>query len=98
MSALAPPRGSGRPGRYFLYNNWDFNALGTIYQQQTGNTVFEALDAELAKPFVFKFGYSGVLVHVPAVPDEAQLGATGSGHNTERAHYVGYPVHLNGCV
>ena len=31
----APARGSQRPGKYFLYNNWDFNALGTIFEQST---------------------------------------------------------------
>src|SRR5262245_3390976 len=29
--ADAPPRGSQKPGTYFLYSNWDFNALGTIF-------------------------------------------------------------------
>src|SRR5688572_24739384 len=33
--ASAPPRGSQRPGAYYLYSNWDFNALGTIFEQQT---------------------------------------------------------------
>jgi hypothetical protein len=27
--ARAPARGTQRPGTYFLYNNWDFNVLGT---------------------------------------------------------------------
>ncbi|MBO0883267.1 MAG: serine hydrolase, partial [Mycobacterium sp.] len=28
----APPRGSRAPGTHFLYNNWDFNVLGTIFR------------------------------------------------------------------
>ena len=30
--ASAPPRGSQKPGKYFLYSNWFFNALGTIFE------------------------------------------------------------------
>ena len=32
------PRGSQGPGRYFAYNNWDFNTLVTILEQETGET------------------------------------------------------------
>lgn len=46
----APPRGSKRPGSLFLYNNWDFNALGTIFERQAHEDVYDALDRELAQP------------------------------------------------
>ncbi len=46
----APPRGSQPHGTYFLYNNWDFNALGTIFEQRTGQNVYDALATELAGP------------------------------------------------
>lgn len=45
-----PPRGSQPPGTHFSYNNWDFNVLGTIFAQQTGRSVHEAAQAELAGP------------------------------------------------
>src|SRR3954463_5148160 len=35
-----PPRGSHRPGTYWCYNNWDFNALGTIFEQLVGRSLF----------------------------------------------------------
>ncbi|MEE8584615.1 MAG: serine hydrolase [Acidobacteriota bacterium] len=44
------PRGSQGPGRYFAYNNWDFNTLATILEQETGGRVFEAFDQHFAKP------------------------------------------------
>ncbi len=44
------PRGSQGPGRYFAYNNWDFNTLATILEQETGDQVFEAFDQHFAKP------------------------------------------------
>ncbi|HVX44977.1 MAG TPA: serine hydrolase, partial [Mycobacteriales bacterium] len=50
----APPRGSRSPGTHFLYNNWDFNVLGTIFAQQTGRSVHEAAATELAGPLQFQ--------------------------------------------
>ncbi|MCB9377395.1 MAG: serine hydrolase [Holophagales bacterium] len=44
------PRGSEGPGRYFAYNNWDFNTLATILEEETGARVFEAFDEHFARP------------------------------------------------
>ena len=53
-----PARGSFKPGEHWYYNNWDFNALGTIFQKFTGKTVFESLRDDLAKPLQFEdFSY-----------------------------------------
>ena len=49
-AAARPPRGSHAQGTFWYYNNWDFNALGTIYQRATGSGVFEALEQKIAKP------------------------------------------------
>ncbi|NKB71975.1 MAG: serine hydrolase [Candidatus Latescibacteria bacterium] len=45
-----PERGSHAPGTFFYYNNWDFNALGTIFEQETGTKIFEAFQRRLAGP------------------------------------------------
>jgi len=50
----APPRGSQRHGAYFLYNNWDFNALGTIFEKQTGRNIYDAFAAEIAGPLAME--------------------------------------------
>jgi CubicO group peptidase (beta-lactamase class C family) len=44
------PRGSVGPGRFFAYNNWDFNTLATILESETGARVFEAFDEHFARP------------------------------------------------
>jgi CubicO group peptidase (beta-lactamase class C family) len=44
------PRGSQGPGRFFAYNNWDFNTLATILEEETGARVFEAFDEHFARP------------------------------------------------
>lgn len=45
-----PPRGSSAPGARWLYNNWDFNVLGTVYEQLTGKSVFLAFERLIARP------------------------------------------------
>ena len=50
VSAAKPARGSHAPGTRWLYNNWDFNALGTIYERQTGSGIFEAFARLIAAP------------------------------------------------
>ena len=45
-----PPRGSAEPGEQWYYNNWDFNVLASIYEQQTGMGMYEALGEKLAEP------------------------------------------------
>jgi CubicO group peptidase (beta-lactamase class C family) len=44
------PRGTIPHGTYFLYNNWDFNALGTIFEQRTGLNIYDAFERDLARP------------------------------------------------
>lgn len=45
-----PPRGSHLPGTFFHYNNWDFNVLGTIFEQETGTKLFEEFKRRIADP------------------------------------------------
>ena len=50
MKASRPPRGSHPPDTFWYYNNWDFNALGTIFEQETGTKIFEEFKARIADP------------------------------------------------
>jgi hypothetical protein len=50
IAALRPERGSHPPGTYYYYNNWDFNALGTIFEQETETQIFEEFKAQIADP------------------------------------------------
>src|SRR5215475_7679127 len=49
MKAEKPIRGSHPPRSFWSYNNWDFNALGTIYEQQTHDTIYHAFDVQIAQ-------------------------------------------------
>ena len=51
MKATRPERGSHAPGTFWYYNNWDFNALGTIFDQETGEeNIYQAFETHIADP------------------------------------------------
>jgi len=50
MKDSRPLRGSHLPGTFFYYNNWDFNALGTIFERETGTKIFEEFKRRIADP------------------------------------------------
>lgn len=45
-----PERGTHSPGETWYYNNWGFNALGTIFEQRTGASIGDAFYEEIATP------------------------------------------------
>lgn len=45
-----PERGSHKPGAKWYYNNWDFNALGTIYGHVTHRDIGEDFNKRIAIP------------------------------------------------
>lgn len=50
MRDMRPARHSHAPGTFWYYNNWDFNALGTIFEQETKTIIFAEFDQQIAKP------------------------------------------------
>lgn len=50
MRMKRPARYSSDPGTRWYYNNWDFNALLTIFNQQTKKDFFEQFQQEIATP------------------------------------------------
>lgn len=52
--ADAPKRGSQKPGTYMLYNNWDFNAGGALFEQITGRNIYDEVQSQLAIPLQFQ--------------------------------------------
>lgn len=79
-TADAPPRGSQQPGDYFLYNNWDFNASGGVFEKLTGKTIFQELNDQLAIPLGFQ---------------EFNLSQHKKSGNPERSNYLAYHMHLS---
>jgi len=46
----APKRGAVKPGTHWLYNNWDFNIAGYIFEQETNNNIYDEIESQLAIP------------------------------------------------
>jgi len=50
MRADRPKRGSHPPDTFWYYNNWDFNALGSIFDQLSGEKdIYHAFDKRIAQ-------------------------------------------------
>jgi CubicO group peptidase (beta-lactamase class C family) len=50
MLSIKPARHSAGPGTTWCYNNWDFNALGTIFRQCAGADIFADFARRIALP------------------------------------------------
>ncbi|MGZ5515359.1 MAG: serine hydrolase [Candidatus Aminicenantales bacterium] len=50
MKKNRPARDSARPGETWLYNNWDFNMVGVIFEQVTGKRLFGEFERRIAAP------------------------------------------------
>jgi len=50
MIRIKPARHSQGPGTWWCYNNWDFNALGTIFEQLVGRSIFDEFRDRIAGP------------------------------------------------
>lgn len=82
-SADAPERGSQQPGSYFLYNNWDFNAAGAIFEKLTGRNIYEEVHRQIVVPTGMQD--FDLAMHL----EKAKTG------NLERSHYPAYHMHFS---
>ena len=61
-----PKRESHKPGSYFFMNNFDANALGTIFMQETGLSIGKFMEDNLAKPLEMQdFSENNVILGDP---------------------------------
>jgi CubicO group peptidase (beta-lactamase class C family) len=49
MKAEKPARGSHPPRSFWYYNNWDFNALGTIYEKLTHDSIYHSFNTQIGQ-------------------------------------------------
>jgi CubicO group peptidase (beta-lactamase class C family) len=50
MKTARPSRHSHEPGTFWYYNNWDFNALGMIFERSAKNSIFREFKTRIAEP------------------------------------------------
>ena len=79
-SASAPARGSVKPGTYFLYNNWDFNAAGGVFESLTKQSIYRAFLNDIA---------------IPLHMQDFNLGKHKLEGDEKRSKYLAYHFHLS---
>lgn len=50
LREFAPERNSKVPGSYWLYNNWDFNLAGHLFELKTGRDIYDEIESQFAVP------------------------------------------------
>jgi CubicO group peptidase (beta-lactamase class C family) len=83
-----PKRGSHKPGTFWFYNNWDFNALGTIFEKQTGLGIFKAFDTLIAQPI-------GMEDYTPADGMYEPRSGFGGAQGRPVSDHQGYAFHMS---
>ena len=86
-----PKRGAYIPGEYYYYNNWDFNTLGAILEQQTGKSMYEMFYQEIAKPIGMS-SYEGEYTTVYVDSEEFELPDTDGFYQYEKSQSK-YPAY-----
>lgn len=71
MRAEMPTRGSHAPGAFWYYNNWDFNALGAIFERLTGTKIGTAFYERIAQPIEMQDFRAEDVYYVESVGDES---------------------------
>ncbi|MEM6361980.1 MAG: serine hydrolase [Bacteroidota bacterium] len=86
-----PRRGTHKPGEFYYYNNWDFNTLGAILEQQTGESIYTLFQKEIAEPLGM-LDYEGNYTSIDAETDEAEIPNTDGYYQYERSQSK-YPAY-----
>lgn len=50
LRRFAPERGAVKPGTHWLYNNWDFNVAGYIFEQETNRNIYDDIESQFVIP------------------------------------------------
>lgn len=54
MISMLPERGRFGPGEKYVYNNWDFNVAGAVFEKLVGESIYDAYQREIAVPLGMK--------------------------------------------
>ena len=86
-----PERDTYLPGEHFYYNNWDFNVLGTILEQQTGHSIYELFLEQIALPLGMH-DYRGTYATIDAEDEGAEIPNTDGFYQYEKSKSL-YPAY-----
>ena len=74
-----PKRGAHAPGSFWYYNNWDFNALGSIFEKEFRTKIARAFADRIAQPIGMQDFHVEDMYYLHA-PDNATSGFNKSIH------------------
>ena len=79
-----PVRDTYLPGEHYYYNNWDFNVLGAILEQETGKSLYELFYTQIAKPLGMH-DYKGKYSSIDGESEDADIPETDGFYQYERS-------------
>lgn len=79
-----PERDTYKPGEHYYYNNWDFNVLGEIIEQKTGNSVYDLFKNEIAEPLGM-IDYNGKYSTIDGESDDEEIPNTDGFYQYEKS-------------
>ena len=86
-----PARDTYQPGSFYYYNNWDFNTLGGILEQQTGKSIYELFSEQIAIP-TGMLDYTGTVSTIDAESDDDTIPETDGIYQYEKSNSK-YPAY-----
>lgn len=91
-----PRRGDYLPGEHFYYNNWDFNVLGAILEQQTGKSIYTLFLEEIALPLGMQ-DYRGKFTSIDGEAEGVKMPRTDGFYQYEKSksRYPAYHFRLS---
>lgn len=91
-----PERNSRKPGEYHYYNNWDFNTLGAILEQQTGESIYKMFLEKVAKP-IGMLDYVGKYVEIDGEAENVKMPMTDGFYQYElsKSKYPAYHFRMS---
>lgn len=66
----SPRKGTVQPGTHFSYDNWDFNAAGTAFEKIAGQSIYAALETDLARPLGMQDYDAGKQKKIQTTPEK----------------------------
>lgn len=95
MLRSKPDRNSYLSGEHFYYNNWDFNVLAAILEQETGKSIYKQFEDEIAVPLGMN-DYKGRFCSIDGEDKSAKMPDTDGFYQFERSKSL-YPAYHFRC-
>lgn len=95
MLAAMPERHSKKPDAHYVYNNWDFNTAGAIFEKLAGESIYAVFAREIATP-IGMLDYQGTFTTIHENTDISELKVDGFYYyEPEKSKYPAYHMRMS---